>query len=124
MGSLGSGLRDTLKMLEQHARGAGVEVRWDRGVGRGGLCRVGTRVMIVGDAGLPVGEKIVLLAQGLEEHGVVLPEGFVRPSRARTVRRVVVEVPPARTTRGPRKAVPRPLPVESESLQVDRRRKC
>jgi hypothetical protein len=89
-----SALRRTLRSLETIARNLGVPIRYDAivlpgrdasdgsarvgssSIGRGGLVRVGGGPLILCDSGLPLIDKVAVLAEALasfEVHAIHLP---------------------------------------------------
>jgi hypothetical protein len=72
-------LRKTLKQLELLAKKLGAKVRYepielpggDVGLGRGGICRIAGRPVILCDARLPVIDKVSVLAEAIATYGVV-----------------------------------------------------
>lgn len=71
--------RKTLKELEILARKLGARIRYeaielpggDVGLGRGALCRIAGRPVILCDARLPVVDKVSVLAEAIATYGVV-----------------------------------------------------
>jgi hypothetical protein len=87
-------LRKTLRQLELLARRLGAKVRYesielpggDVGLGRGGLCRIGGRAVILCDEHLPLVDKVSVLAEAIASYGV-MPLHLPRALRAKLQRR-------------------------------------
>jgi hypothetical protein len=98
-------LKKTLRELEMLARKLGAKVRYesmglaggDVGIGRGGICRVGGRTVILCEEHLPLVDKVSVLAEAIVACGVV-PIHLPRPLRLRLQRRIarLVGTPPSR----------------------------
>ena len=95
MDPLALDLRKTLRQLEALARTLGAKVRYesmklpggDVGLGRGGVCRVGGRTVILCEQHLPLVDKVSVLAEAIVSYGVV-PMHLPRPLRLRLQRRI------------------------------------
>ncbi len=88
-------LKKTLRHLEALARKLGAKVRYesmrlpggDVGLGRGGICSVGGRRVILCEERLPLVDKVSVLAEAIVSCGVV-PMHLPRPLRLRLQRRI------------------------------------